>query len=157
MGVEIERKYLVDHEKWRALKKPKGIHYKQGYILNDGKQTVRVRVSDKKAHLNLKSAMHGFSRKEFEYEIPLSDGLELFENFVKSSTEKIRYEIPFEGYVWEVDEFLGDNTGLIIAEIELESEEDNFEQPDWIGEDVTDDERYTNSSLSLNPYKNWPS
>jgi CYTH domain-containing protein len=155
MGVEIERKYLVDQQLWSKLKKPKGIHYKQGYILNEDRQTVRVRVSDKKAHLNLKSALSGFSRKEFEYEIPHSDGLELFENFAKSSTEKIRYEIPFEGYVWEVDEFLGDNKGLIVAEIELESEADVFDKPGWIGEEVTDDDRYTNSSLSVHPFKDW--
>ena len=155
MGVEIERKYLVDHKKWAALKKPKGIHYKQGYLLNDEKRTVRVRVSDKKAHLNLKSAMSGFSRKEYEYEIPLEEGLEILDGFAKSATEKIRYEIPFDGYVWEVDEFLGDNKGLIVAEIELESETDVYEKPDWVGKDVTDDDRYTNSRLSINPFSHW--
>ena len=95
MGVEIERKYLVEREKWDMLKKPKGTHYRQGYILSDDTRTVRVRVSDKKAHLNLKGALSGFSRSEYEYEIPLNEGLEILKAFAKSSTEKIRYNIPF--------------------------------------------------------------
>lgn len=155
MGVETERKFLVDHAKWEQLEKPIGTHYRQGYILNTDKQTVRVRVSDKKAHLNLKSQSTGISRKEFEYEIPLSEGLEILDAFAKSGTEKIRYCIPYEGKTWEVDVFKGDNEGLIVAEIELESEDETFEQPDWVTGEVTDDGRYTNSSLSLNPFKGW--
>src|SRR5260370_38816478 len=117
MGVEIERKFLVDHEKWERLSKPDGTHYRQGYLLNNPGQTIRVRVSDKQGFLNLKSKVSQVSRKEYEYEIPLQDGIEILNAFTKSGTEKMRYRIPFAGKTWEVDVFLGDNAGLIVAEI----------------------------------------
>jgi adenylate cyclase len=155
MGVEIERKFLVDHVKWNELNKPAGTHYRQGYILSNRGQTVRVRISDKKAFLNLKSKISEMTRKEYEYEIPLEDGIEILNAFTKSGTEKIRYCIPFAGKTWEVDVFLADNDGLIVAEIELQSETEIFEKPDWVTTEVTDDGRYNNSSLSEHPYKNW--
>ena len=155
MGIETERKFLVDHTKWEQLEKPAGIHYRQGYILNSKTETVRVRVSDKQAHLNLKGQATGISRKEYEYEIPLSEGLEILDAFAKSGTEKVRFCINYKGKVWEVDVFKGDNAGLIVAEIELESEDESFEKPDWVTSEVTDDGRYSNASLSTYPFKDW--
>ncbi len=155
MGVEIERKFLVDHEKWGRVDKPPGTHYRQGYILSNAGQTIRVRVSDKQAYLNMKSKVSQVSRKEYEYEIPLADGLEILDAFTKNGTEKVRYRIPLDGKTWEVDVFIGDNDGLIVAEIELKSEEEKFEKPDWITAEVTDDNRYTNSSLATHPFKDW--
>ena len=155
MSVEIERKFLVDHEKWSIVEKPEGTHYRQGYILSDKEHTVRVRVSDKKCFLNLKSKSSNMSRNEYEYEIPLQDGLEILKSFTTNGTEKIRYNIPFEGKLWEVDEFLGDNTGLIVAEIELKSEQEEFSKPAWISVEVTDDGRYTNAALAKSPFKDW--
>jgi adenylate cyclase len=155
MAEEIERKFLVDHEKWEKVKKPAGLPYRQGYMLVNDKQTIRVRVSDKKAHLNFKNKVSGVSRKEYEYEIPLKDGLEILSAFTASGTEKMRYEIPFKGKIWEVDVFSGDNEGLIVAEIELKSEDEQFQKPDWVTMEVTHDGRYTNASLSTHPYKDW--
>src|ERR1700761_2039411 len=116
MGVEIERKFLVDHDKWEKVEKPVGIPYRQGYMLRNDKQTIRVRVSDKKGYLNLKSKVSDLSRNEYEYEIPLEDGLEILDAFTTNGTEKMRYVIPFKGKNWEVDVFSGDNDGLIVAE-----------------------------------------
>lgn len=155
MASEIERKFLVDHEKWGKLDKPEGTHYKQGYLVSSEQQTIRVRVSDQQAYLNLKSKISSMSRHEYEYEIPLKDGLEILNAFTKQGTEKIRYCIPFEGKVWEADEFLGDNIGLIVAEIELQSEDEAFEKPDWVTTEVTDDGRYSNAALSKHPFKDW--
>ncbi|MFI5160957.1 MAG: CYTH domain-containing protein [Sphingobacteriales bacterium] len=155
MGVEIERKFLIDQEKWNAIAKPGGIAYRQGYILSDKEHTVRVRVSDKKGFLNLKSKSSNMSRDEYEYEIPLQDGLEILRAFTTNGTEKIRYNIPFEGKLWEVDEFLGDNMGLIVAEIELQREDEQFVKPDWVTTEVTDDGRYTNAALAKCPFKDW--
>jgi len=155
MGVEIERKFLVDHEKWSKIEKPDGTHYRQGYILSDKEHTVRVRISDKKCWINLKSKSSNMSRHEYEYEIPLQDGIEILRSFTKNGTEKIRYRIPFEGKLWEVDDFLGDNSGLIVAEIELESEDEKFIKPTWITIEVTDDGSYTNAALAKHPFKDW--
>ncbi|MGN6639571.1 MAG: CYTH domain-containing protein [Mucilaginibacter sp.] len=155
MGLEIERKFLIDHDKWNKIEKPEGTHYRQGYILADRGRTVRVRVSDKQGFLNLKSKNSQVSRNEYEYEIPLQDGIEILKVFAASGTEKIRYKIPVSGKEWEVDVFLGDNEGLIVAEIELESEDEEFEKPDWVTNEVTDDGRYTNAALSTHPFKDW--
>jgi adenylate cyclase len=156
MGVEIERKFLVDHDKWRNLSKPEGKHYKQGYIFSDHTRTVRVRIADGHGYITLKGGRQGkMSRSEFEYEIPAADAQEMLNTLSQNGTEKIRYCIPAGDFVWEVDEFLGDNEGLIVAEIELDSEEDEFERPDWIAAEVTDDHRYANSSLAVHPFKEW--
>jgi adenylate cyclase len=156
MGIEIERKFLVDHEKWNQLDKPKGSHYKQGYILSDEKRTVRIRVTDKASFITLKGKMEGrMSRAEYEYEIPIADGNEIMASLTEYGTEKIRYCIPAGPHTWEVDVFLGDNEGLIVAEIELQSEDDEFERPDWITGEVTEDTRYSNARLGTNPFKNW--
>ena len=154
MGVEIERKFLVNHEAWHRVTKPKGIYYRQGYILNDDDRSVRVRVTDTHSYLTLKSSSTSrISREEYEYEIPIPDGKEILKAFAKNGTEKIRYRIPFGGFIWEVDEFLGENEGLIIAEIELNDEHNEFEKPAWVTNEVTDDERYANANLAVRPYK----
>lgn len=156
MGVEIERKFLVDHEKWNKLAKPEGKHYKQGYIFSDETRTVRIRVAAGKGYITLKGGRQGkMSRSEFEYEIPAADAGEMLRTLAQNGTEKIRYEIPAAGFTWEVDEFSGDNEGLIVAEIELNSEDDEFEIPEWITEEVTDDHRYANSNLAVHPFKYW--
>ena len=156
MGVETERKFLVDHKKWQLVNKPDGTHYRQGYLLNDSLlRTIRVRVTDKQGYITLKGPIAGISRKEYEYEIPVEDGIELLDSFALSEVEKVRYRIEFAGKLWEVDEFLGDNTGLIMAEIELQRETDEFKKPDWVRFEVSDDKRYYNSYLSKHPYKNW--
>ena len=155
MGVEIERKFLVNNELWGKVEKPEGIHYKQGYIVNDERRTIRIRLSDKTGYINLKGPSTGFSRPEFEYEIPLQDGIELMNGFTISSLEKTRFCIDFAGKTWEVDVFHGDNTGLITAEIELDEENEQFELPPWIVKEVSDDKRYSNSSLSNHPFKTW--
>jgi CYTH domain-containing protein len=155
MGIEIERKFLVDHDKWAKVEKPQGTHYRQGYLLNDDERTIRIRVTDKQGYVTFKGESSGISRAEFEYEIPAEDGTELLNHFAKSELEKIRYRIEFAGKLWEVDEFLGKNKGLIMAEIELQDESEEFEEPDWITAEVSGDERYYNSYLSEHPFTNW--
>ena len=156
MGVEIERKFLVDHEAWHKLDKPAGTHYRQGYILSDDTRTVRIRITDNHSYITLKGIeTSNMSRSEYEYEIPIPDGEEILAAFAKNGTEKIRYRIPLGGFTWEVDEFLGDNKGLIVAEIELKNEQDKFEKPAWVTTEVTDDGRYANSSLAVYPYREW--
>jgi len=155
MAVEIERKFLVDLEKWKKVKKPGGTHYRQGYLLNDSKRTIRIRVTGKQGYITFKGSTKGISRPEFEYKIPRKDGEELLDNFSLSEVEKTRYKIRFSGKLWEVDEFLGDNSGLIVAEIELKYEDEQFKKPDWVTHEVSDDKKYYNSNLSTHPYKKW--
>jgi len=155
MGIEIERKFLVDPEEWRQLSKPGGTYYKQGYIVNDAHRTVRVRIAGEQAYLTIKGITSGISRKEYEYAIPVEDAVELLENFAVSLIEKKRYCINFAGKLWEIDEFAGDNEGLIMAEIELEHEADEFEVPGWVTTEVTGDMRYYNSVLSQQPFTSW--
>jgi adenylate cyclase len=155
MGVEIERKFLVDTEKWQQAVKPAGTYYRQGYLLIEDKRTIRVRVTDKQAFITIKGATAGISRKEFEYEIPVADGTELLNGFAISEIEKIRYRLYFGNKLWEIDDFLGDNSGLLVAEIELQQENEGFDLPDWITLEVSHDAKYYNSNLSKNPYKNW--
>ena len=155
MPTEIERKFLVDHQKWEGLIKPTGKLYKQGYILSDEKRTVRIRVTNDAAYITLKGALTGISRSEYEYTIPLNEGSEILDNFATSLIQKTRYNIEYAGHTWEVDVFTGDNSGLIIAEIELQNEDEQFEKPEWVGPEVSHDNRYANSSLSVYPYKDW--
>jgi len=154
MGVEIERKFLVDETLLPQLTNGRTI--KQGYIQTAGLNTVRVRVSDEKAFLTLKSSGKGATRLEFEYPIPLEDAVQMLENLCqKPFIDKKRYLIAHEGHTWELDIFEGDNKGLIVAELELESEDETFALPDWVKEEVTTDKRYANSNLIKNPYANW--
>jgi CYTH domain-containing protein len=155
MGVEIERKFLVNKEKWNAVEKPKKNLFRQGYLLMDPNKTVRVRLTDDAAYITIKGSSTGATRKEFEYEIPQNEAGELLDNFAVSEIKKIRYKILYKGKLWEVDEFQGDNQGLIVAEIELKSETENFELPDWIAREVTGEGKYYNSNLSVNPFKKW--
>lgn len=155
MGVEIERKFLVDHEKWNHLSKPGGSNFRQGYMVKDESKTIRVRVTDEEAFITIKGKTTGLTRSEYEYNIPVADGNELLVAFCEAIISKIRYCIEYAGNVWEVDVFSGDNEGLIMAEIELDDESEIFDLPDWITDEVTGDVRYYNLSLSINPYKNW--
>ncbi|MDB5128812.1 CYTH domain-containing protein [Mucilaginibacter sp.] len=155
MPTEIERKYLVDHKKWEGLIKPTGKLYKQGYILSEERRTVRIRVTNDAAYITLKGASTGISRSEYEYTIPVNEGNEILDNFATSLIQKTRYNIEYAGHTWEVDVFTGDNNGLIVAEIELQNEDEQFEKPEWIGPEVSHDSRYTNASLSVYPYKDW--
>ena len=152
MGVEIERKFLVKKGLWEALEKPKGKHYRQGYLMNSEDRVVRVRIAGEQGFLTIKGAAEGISRLEYEYEIPKSDAEEMLDWYQPEGTEKIRYRIPEDsGLVWEVDEFLGANEGLIMAEIELTNEDQSFTRPHWLDQEVTHDERYANSNLALRP------
>jgi CYTH domain-containing protein len=154
MGTEIERKFLVTENSWRSL--AAGVKYRQGYLNSAKERTVRVRTIDDKGFLTIKGLTTGASRAEYEYEIPVGDAAALLDDLCeKPLIEKNRYKIDFEGFVWEVDEFFGENQGLIVAEVELESEDQAFEKPGWIGEEVTGDPKYFNSNLVNNPYLKW--
>lgn len=155
MAVEIERKFLVKDDSWREQATRK--FYSQGYLSREKGRTVRVRRVGLKAFLTVKGATtQGCSRNEYEYEIPLNDGEELLDNLCYHPLiEKYRYLVEFDGMVWEIDEFLGENSPLVVAEIELEHVEQPFAKPLWVGEEVTGDARYYNSSLSQTPYSEW--
>lgn len=155
MALEIERKFLVDKTKWQVEQKPQGNFYEQGYISTDPAKTVRVRIGKQKGYLTVKGKNNGPARAEFEYEIPLPDAMQLLEQFCSNKISKCRYEIWHKGKMWEVDEFLEDNEGLIVAEIELSSEAELFDCPAWATQEVTGDERYYNSGLAVHPYKKW--
>ena len=154
MPLEIEHKFLIKNDGWKALADA-GTLYKQGYLSVAGEATVRVRIAGEKAYLTIKSRRVGISRKEFEYEIPVNEAIELLEMSHLPVIEKTRYIVPFAGMTWEVDVFYGDNEGLIIAEVELSDADQAIELPDWAGEQVSTDNRYANSNLARNPFKNW--
>lgn len=154
MAKEIERKFLVIGNKWREL--ANGTHYRQGYLNSIKERTVRIRTIDNKAYLTVKGPTIGVTRMEFEYEIPYNDCVEMLDNLAeKPIIEKTRYKIKADNLVWEIDEFFGVNEGLIVAEVELQSEEQKFEKPEWIGEEISGDPRYFNSNLVNNPYTTW--
>lgn len=153
MGVEIERKFLLAGELWRTLGAP--LLLRQGYLSSDPARVVRVRVEGDHAYLTIKGKSVGATRGEWEYPVPLADANELLELCEQPIVEKYRRRIDFAGNTWEVDEFLGVNQGLVLAEIELESEDQAFDKPDWIGEDVTHDKRYYNSNLVRHPFSRW--
>ena len=152
MAKEIERKFLVKSDTWRDAK---GITLRQGYLSRVKERTVRVRTRKDKGYLTIKGIAVGATRMEFEYEIPRKDADTLLEICEQPLIEKIRYAIEHGGFVWEVDEFFGENSGLIVAEIELASEDQEFPRPDWVGEEVTGDSRYFNSNLIKNPFSAW--
>lgn len=152
MAREIERKFLVKEGNWRQAN---CTQYRQGYLNSTKERIVRVRTIDDKAYLTIKGLTVGASRMEFEYEIPLQDANELLNICEKPLIEKIRYKVEIGGMVWEIDDFTGDNQGLIVAEVELDSEDQQFPKPDWIGEEVTGDPRYFNSNLIKHPYSRW--
>ena len=155
MGREIERKYLVRGDGWRTQANA-GTAYRQGYIIGAAHASVRVRMEGKKAKLNIKSATLGVSRHEFEYEIPVAEAQEMLDELCeKPLIEKTRYHVEELGHLWEVDVFEGDNAGLVVAEVELDAEEQQVNLPDWAGDEVSHDKRYYNTSLVKHPYKDW--
>ncbi len=154
MGIEIERKFLVIADDYRTM--AKGVRFRQGYLSTVKERVVRVRIIDQQGFITIKGINVGAIRPEFEYEIPLADAAVMLENLCeKPILDKIRYQVKCCRFVWEVDEFLGENSGLVIAEIELTEEDQSIVKPDWIGEEVTGDPRYFNSNLIKAPYKSW--
>ena len=151
--IEIERKFLVVNDKYK-MGTPQRIS--QGYICSENDRVVRVRIKGDKAYLTIKNATIGFARNEYEYEIPVADAEAILKNTCQQPIiDKTRYVLEYKGFIWEVDEFHGDNEGLVVAEIELDSREATFDHPDFIGEEVTGDARYYNACLFKNPYKMW--
>ena len=154
MGIEIERKFLLAGEGWRALGQP--VLLRQGYLSSHPERVVRVRVEGGQGTMTIKGRSVGATRGEWEYPIPLADANELLDTLCEQPIiEKYRSRIAVGGHVWEVDEFLGANLGLRFAEIELTAEDQPFDKPDWIGAEVTHDARYFNSSLMRLPYSQW--
>ncbi len=153
MGIEIERKFLVVGDDWRAAP---AVPFAQGYLNRDKQRTVRVRIAQDAAWLTVKGANAGATRAEFEYAIPVADAEQLLAMCDGPLVRKRRRVIVHEGATWEIDEFEGDNAGLVVAEIELPSEDAPFEPPPWLGAEVTHDPRYFNSSLATAPFSTWP-
>ncbi|HCY76947.1 MAG TPA: adenylate cyclase [Ignavibacteriales bacterium] len=155
MSKEIERKFLVDFDEWLSVK-AKEILVRQGYLTDSIKPTIRVRVAGNKGYLTIKGKVSGITRDEFEYEIPYNDSDYMLKNFCDNSIiEKFRSEIDVDGYLWQVDRFIGENEGLIVAEIELQYEEQLIKIPKWITKEVTGDQRYYNSNLARIPFSKW--
>lgn len=154
MGVEIERKFLVNSEQWKNGVE-RSVEIKQVYLSTTPERTVRVRIKGEKGFLTIKGKTQNLSRAEFEYEVPLEEALGLLKLCEGHPIEKVRHEVRVGGKLWEVDVFEGENAGLVLAEIELESEVESFEMPVWAGEEVSADLRYFNSYLSQHPFKGW--
>ncbi|AUZ06250.2 hypothetical protein ADP71_30550 [Vitreoscilla sp. C1] len=153
MAVEIERRFLVKNDAWRGQVEPKLLY--QAYLSVEKERTMRVRVVGDEAWLTLKGYISDVSRHEFEYPIPLQDALSIIDNMCPFKMKKHRYCIDFGGHTFEVDEYFGDNAPLVVAEIELPSEDTEFERPEWLGEEITHDGRFTNAYLSQHPYSAW--
>lgn len=154
MNQEIERKFLVRSNEYQSLAEP--VYVRQGYLCREPERVVRVRIHGDQGFLTIKGANQGITRAEFEYLIPRHEAVRMLDGLcLKPDIEKFRYRIPFEGHVWEVDEFRGDNEGLVIAEIELPDEGTMFAKPEWVGEEVSGDARYYNSNLISRPFKTW--
>ncbi|MCH2178041.1 MAG: CYTH domain-containing protein [Mariniblastus sp.] len=153
MAVEIERKFLVIGDEYRVWP---GSLYEQGYLSIDPDRTVRVRIAGDRGFLTVKGKTSGTTRAEFEYETPLEDARQMLLLCEWPLIQKKRFRVPLAGYVWEIDEFQGPNQGLVLAEIELQTEADVFKTPDWIGREVTHDPRFYNSNLVRRPFQSWP-
>ncbi len=152
MGVEIERKFLVRGDGWRQ---GEGRYLCQAYLNRDPARTVRVRIDGEQAFLTIKGRSVGATRSEFEYAIPVADAQALLALADGPAVEKRRHLVPMGELVWEIDEFLGANAPLVVAEIELPREDQPFERPAWVGEEVTQDPRYFNSALAARPFSTW--
>jgi adenylate cyclase len=156
MALEIERKFLLRSDEWRSAASSR-VLMRQGYLSSGSRCSIRARIADDRAWLNLKAKRSGMTRLEFEYPIPVQDANEILAELCDGPlVEKYRHEIIIGRHVWEIDEFLGDNAGLIVAEIELRSEGEAFEHPSWLGQEVTSDERYYNFNLATLPFRLWP-
>jgi adenylate cyclase len=154
MSTEIERKFLVKSDAWRPL--ATGKLYRQGYLSTKKGCTVRVRLVGNQGYLTIKGSTQGISRAEYEYPIPAEDAQAMLDNLCdRPLIEKTRYKIELAGLIWEVDEFAGENQGLIVAEVELTDENQIIELPDWIGKEVSDDPRYFNANLTQHPFSKW--
>ena len=154
MPIEIERKFLVNTIPTQQVNRSKKVI--QGYMFFDNRKVVRVRSMDNDHFLTIKSNSKGLSRLEFEYQIPKEDAMDMFKHLCGTNIiEKTRHYIESPNHTWEIDEFHGRNEGLIVAEIELESEDEQFDIPEWVGDEVSDDPRYYNMNLMANPYQNW--
>ena len=155
MATEIERKFLVRNDRWRD-DVHQSMEVRQGYLGSDERSSVRVRITDVGANINVKSATMGVSRSEYEYSIPVEDAREILRDLCrKPLLEKTRHLLRYAGHVWEIDVFSGDNSGLVVAEIELASADEPFERPPWVGDEVSGDRRYYNACLIEHPYKDW--
>ncbi len=155
MPIEIERKFLVVDEGWRSLA-GSGIPMRQGYLSRNRKNSIRVRISGERAHLNIKSATPGCVRSEYEYPLPRVEAEELLRNLTLGAiVEKTRYLVDWQGFIFEIDEFAGANRGLVVAELELKSLAQDFPRPPWLGREVSDCLRYYNSELAFRPFSEW--
>lgn len=155
MATEIERKFLLKDSSWKEIAN-KGTQYTQGYLVGSKTASVRVRIQGERSFINIKSATIGITRQEFEYEVPIDEAKEMLETLCeKPLIDKIRYLIKVGSHVWEVDVFSGYNEGLVVAEIELQHKDESFKKPDWLGKEVSDDERYYNVCLVKHPFKDW--
>ena len=155
MATEIERKFLLLDDTWRSeIEKSQTI--RQGYLAGSEKSSIRVRIADDQANINIKSATLDVTRSEYEYPIPVNEANEILDLLCEGPLiEKTRYYVPRGDHCWEIDVFSGDNDGLIVAEVELAEVDEEFERPDWLGEEVSDDARYYNVCLVKHPYKEW--
>lgn len=155
MGIEIERKFLIRDDRWRQQVE-RSTRMRQGYLTSDARCSVRVRVAGSQGFLNIKSGTLGIQRSEYEYAIPLTEAEEILDTLCeKPLLEKTRHFVHHGQHVWEIDEFAGENAGLIVAEVELRHPDEPLTCPDWLGEDVSHDIRYYNSQLVRYPYKTW--
>lgn len=155
MAIEIEKKFLVTNDDWRKLATENALQI-QGYFSTSESCSIRIRISENEAHLNIKSATLGITRSEYDYPVPLEDAKEMLQSLcIKPLIEKVRYFVPVDNHVWEIDVFSGENEGLVVAEIELTSVNQAIHLPPWIGREVSDDPRYYNVCLVKNPYCNW--
>jgi CYTH domain-containing protein len=154
VGREIERKYLVTGEGWRS--RSTALPFRQGYLSTVKERTVRVRVVGDRGLLTIKGITSGATRTEYEYSIPVGDAEAMLDELCERPIiDKVRHLVEHDGVTWEIDEFHGTNEGLIVAEVELESEDQEFSLPEWIGAEVTDDPRYFNANLIAHPYSEW--
>ncbi len=155
MGIEIERKFLLKNDSWKDAVLSSTV-IKQGYLAGSDKSSVRIRIEGDKANINIKSMTLAITRQEYEYSIPIDDAEKLLRDLCEQpQIEKIRYIVKYQGHKWEIDVFSGDNEGLVIAEIELQSEDERFSIPEWLGDEVSDQVKYYNVNLIKYPFSSW--
>lgn len=155
MGLEIEKKFLLKNDSWKT-QITTGNYYRQAYLSSQPDRVVRVRTVEDKAYLTIKGKSVGAVRSEYEYEIPYEEAVEILTRICeKPIIEKIRYKVMYKNLLWEIDEFEAENKGLVVAEVELEEENQHIELPPWVGEEVTMQEKYYNASLIKNPFSGW--